>query len=180
MNPPPKLLHITRYAICFCHKMYQWCLMLVTGDYQVPKVLTDNLTIAHVSAQNFFRIIFQYQPISLQRSWLNSQSDSEWLLYEHHREFSIRKKIIPMFYGEQEYCNICKIKLSHHFSQSTEFGISLHIRIRYMCIMCYKPSIIIIFVNLNVKDSSKRICIVRFAVRISLDKYVRILLAVFK
>ena len=169
MNPPPKLLHITRYANCFCHKMYPWCLMLVTGDYQVPKVLNDNLT-----------IIFQYQPISLQPSWLNSQSDSDWLMYEYHREVSIRKKIIQMFYGEQQYCNICKIKLSHHFSQSTEFGFSLHIRIRYMCIMCYKPSIIIIFVDLNIKDSPKRICIVRIAVRIRRDKYIRILLAGFK
>ena len=35
--------------------------MLVTGDYQVAKVLTDNLTIAHASVQE---ILSHYFPIS--------------------------------------------------------------------------------------------------------------------
>ena len=148
--------------------------MLVTGDYQVPKVLTDNPTIGMLVS----KFLSHYFPISTYQP--AAHLTEQPVRFRPTDEFSIRKKIIPMFYGEQEYCNICKIKLSHHFSQSTEFGISLHIRIRYMCIMCYKPSIIIIFVDLNIKDSPKRICIVRFAVRIRLDKYIRILLAGFK
>ena len=49
-------------------------------------------------AQNVALIIFQYKPINLQYSWLSVEQPIriDWVLYKHHWEFLINKKIIPM------------------------------------------------------------------------------------
>ena len=54
--------------------------------------------IRHVNVQSCIPIVTQYQPISLQYSWLAVEQPIRFwrVLYKHDWEFPIRKKIIPM------------------------------------------------------------------------------------
>ena len=54
--------------------------------------------IGHVNVESCLLIIFQYQLISWQFSWLSVEKSIriDRVLYKHHWEFPIHKKIIPM------------------------------------------------------------------------------------
>ena len=57
------------------------------------------ISIGHVNIQSCLLIIFKYQPISLQYSWLSVESQLYYfdsVMYKHNREFPLQEKIIQM------------------------------------------------------------------------------------
>ena len=79
------------------------CCRFLTYHLRHPKTKPDKLMtswsspIKHINVQSCLLIHFQYKPISLQYSWLSVEQPIriDWVVYKHHWEFPINKKIIP-------------------------------------------------------------------------------------
>ena len=94
MNDKMVLFQNSMHFICIPVFITAWFISV----FKVSDQQDMYLVIMPIVFQNQPTSLLQNQPTSLQYSWLTDehQLEFDWVLYNHHWEFPIHKKIIPM------------------------------------------------------------------------------------